>query len=135
MDQQENYGYLLVRASSAFGSIPISGATVSVRTANGEDSTLHMMMVTNEDGETEVIPIPAPPAENSLKSGGAMPYSLVNLEIFADGYYSVSVQNIPIFAGIKSTQNINMIPLPESAWWEKYPNAHIFITESEAPNL
>lgn len=135
MNQQDNYGFLLVRASSAFGSVPIPGATVSVRTVNGDETTLYTVMTTNEDGETEAVRIPAPPADISLEPGNATPYSLVNLEIFADGFYSVGIQNMPIFSGITSTQSVNMIPLPESYKYSKYPGANIIISESEVPNL
>lgn len=136
MNQQDNYGSLFIRTTSAFRSIPVPGATVSVRrvTDNG-GSELFAVLTTDADGETTTINVPAPPASNSYAPGGAIPYSLVNIEVAADGYYSVTVQNVPIFSGITSTQNINMIPLPSSAGNGRYPGANIIIKESEVPNL
>ena len=91
--------------------------------------------MTDEDGETEPLKIPAPPVSNSLSPGGETPYSLVNVEVFADGYYSVMLMGVPIFTGISSTQTVNMIPLPESYQYSKYPGGNYIITESEVPKL
>ena len=135
MDTTENYGTLTVKTESAFGALPVKDATVSFRRQTGDGAKLFAVLMTDEDGETEPLKIPAPPVSNSLSPGGETPYSLVNVEVFADGYYSVMLMGVPIFTGISSTQPVNMIPLPESYQYSKYPSGNYIITESEVPKL
>ena len=135
MDTTENYGTLTVKTESAFGALPVKDATVSFRRKTGDGAKLFAVLMTDEDGETEPLKIPAPPVSNSLSPGGETPYSLVNVEVFADGYYSVMLMGVPIFTGISSTQTVNMIPLPESYQYSKYPSGNYIITESEVPKL
>lgn len=135
MDNTENVGVLTVRTESAFGAFPVKDATVSFRRQMPDGAKLFAVLVTGEDGETDPLEIPAPPASNSLSPGGETPYSLVNVEIYADGYYSVMLMGVPIYSGISSTQTVNMIPLPESVQYDKYPGGNYIITESEVPKL
>ena len=135
MDTTENYGTLTVKTESAFGALPVKDATVYFRRQTGDGAKLFAVLMTDEDGETEPLKIPAPPVSNSLSPGGETPYSLVNVEVFADGYYSVMLMGVPIFTGISSTQTVNMIPLPESYQYSKYPSGNYIITESEVPKL
>ena len=135
MDTTENYGTLTVKTESAFGALPVKDATVSFRRQTGDGAKLFAVLMTDEDGETEPLKIRAPPVSNSLSPGGETPYSLVNVEVFADGYYSVMLMGVPIFTGISSTQTVNMIPLPESYQYSKYPSGNYIITESEVPKL
>lgn len=135
MDTTENYGTLTVKTESAFGALPVKDATVSFRRQTGDVAKLFAVLMTDEDGETEPLKIPAPPVSNSLSPGGETPYSLVNVEVYADGYYSVMLMGVPIFTGISSTQTVNMIPLPESYQYSKYPGGNYIITESEVPKL
>lgn len=136
MDTAQSTGYLKVRASAAFQAIPIEDAVVAVRTVEEDGSaSLFAILKTDPSGETLAIEIATPPASVSQSPGGQIPYSLVNVEVTASGYYSVAVQNIPVFAGITSTQNVNMIPLPDISKYEKYPNINIIISESSVPNL
>lgn len=135
MDNTENVGTLTVKTESAFGAFPVKGATVSFRRQMPDGAKLFAVLITDDDGETEPLEIPAPPASNSLSPGGETPYSLVNIEIYADGYYSVMLMGVPIYSGISSTQTVNMIPLPESVQYDKYPGGNYIITESEVPKL
>lgn len=135
MDNTENVGTLTVKTESAFGAFPVKGATVSFRRQMPDGAKLFAVLITDDDGETEPLEIPAPPASNSLSPGGKTPYSLVNIEIYADGYYSVMLMGVPIYSGISSTQTVNMIPLPESVQYDKYPGGNYIITESEVPKL
>ena len=135
MDNTENVGTLTVKTESAFGAFPVKGATVSFRRQMPDGAKLFAVLITDDDGETEPLEIPAPPVSNSLSPGGETPYSLVNVEVYADGYYSVMLMGVPIYSGISSTQTVNMIPLPESVQYDKYPGGNYIITESEVPKL
>lgn len=136
MDNSQNTGYLIVRASSAFRAIPVPDAVVSVRTV-GEDgsASLYAVMTTDESGETPVLPLETPPPGNSLSPGMAPGYSLVNIEVNAQGYYAVAAQNVPVFPGITSAQNVNLIPLPDLSQYDRYPGINIIINESAVPDL
>ena len=135
MDNYESYGTLTVKTESAFGAFPVPGATVSFRRQTEDGAKLFAVLITDEDGGTEPLNVPAPPVSNSLSPGGATPYTLINIEVFADGYYSVMLMGVPIYSGISSTQTVNMIPLPESVDFNKYPGGSYIITESEVPKL
>ena len=92
MDTTENYGTLTVKTESAFGALPVKDATVSFRRQTGDGAKLFAVLMTDEDGETEPLKIPAPPVSNSLSPGGETPYSLVNVEV-EDGIVIMYMSN------------------------------------------
>ena len=123
-------GYLRVRASSANGALPVEGAVVMVTKDNedGEGGSVIASLRTDSSGVTPTIEIPAPPKSLSLTPGGTRkPYSKVNIQVTADGYYTVENVGVPIFDGNLSQQNVNMIPRSTGA----YPDEGLIINESD----
>ena len=134
MDKNQNYGYLTVNVTSADGAIPIPDATVAVRLIEGGVPRIIAVLITDESGQTPEIIIETPPVDLSLDPDAATPpYSLVDVETTAYGYYSMANISVPVFPGVRSVQNINMIPLPEDEQGAPSPNVIVF--ESEAPSL
>ena len=72
----ESYGYLQIFVRTAAGSLPVSGAAVTV-TGNGESHTL----LTDRSGKTVPIPLPAPSVENSLRADQKDPFSLYRVRV------------------------------------------------------
>lgn len=131
---KQNYGYLQINVTSADGAIPIADATVAVRLIENGVPRIIAVLLTDESGITPEIIIETPSPELSLGPGAATPpYSLVDIETTAFGYYSTANVSVPVFPGVKSVQNINMIALPEGEQGGPSPNVIVF--ESEAPSL
>lgn len=103
----ETYGYLIVNSRTALGSLPVAGAKVVV-SGGGNVYTF----VTDNSGASPKIELPSPPRSLSLMPNqGATPYSSYDVTVSANDYFTVEVKSIPIFEGIVSVQDVNMIPL------------------------
>ena len=73
-------------------------------------------LVTDQSGQTEIVPLPAPPSHLSqTPDSGIQPYSLYDADITAKGYAPVAIRNLPIFEGILSVQRTAMIPRSEDS--------------------
>lgn len=109
-------GYLQVWVTTASSALPIAGAhvTVSYDSAGGERRVAQFIGVTDESGRTEVIPLPAVSAQASLsEEGDGRPFTLYNVEVFADGFYRVENLGVPMYGGVRAVQPVRLIPLPE----------------------
>lgn len=109
-------GYLQVWVTTASAALPIEGAhvTVSYDSSGGERRTAQYIGETDESGRTEVIPLPAVSAQASLsQEGEGTPFTLYNIEVFADGFYRVENLGVPMYGGVRAVQPVRLIPLPE----------------------
>ena len=112
-------GFLVVRASTALGAIPLEGALVNIRTAADravsatENGTLVASLRTNRDGLTSRVALPAPSKVLSESPGNELPYAVYDLDVSLDGYATQYFQRLPIFDTITSLQAVEMTPLPE----------------------
>lgn len=120
-------GYLIVRATTAGGAIPLEGATVKIWTdAASADNTdaagdtprrsgdVYRILLTDRDGNTDRIPLAAPPREVSFTPGG-VPYEFYHIDVSFSGFYPQEFIRVPIYDGITSIQNAYLIPLPEGS--------------------
>lgn len=136
--QNENtggMGYLIVRASTAGGALPVPGAAVSVRGNTPEESGTLVSRTTNQDGLTDRIPLPAPPASLSGAPGTVIPYSTYNIEVSADGFATNLYQNVPIFDRITALQPIELIPLSQNGLEGNYNPGSTLFFETENNQL
>ena len=132
LQNEKNYGTLIVQTTSASEAIPIRGASVIVRLAreNGE-SDLFRILTTDESGLTSPIRIETPAPAESLSPGGKKPYSEISTEVTAEGYYSVVNTGIPIYPGITSIQPVRMIPIPTREHGTPVPPGTVVINEGQ----
>ena len=112
-------GYLIVRASTALGAIPVRGATVTVRqdlgdTFSEERGSVIRVLVTDRDGRTEKIELDAPAREQSMLPNGSVPYATYNIDVEAPGYYRLFFNNVPVYDTITSIQPAILIPIAQS---------------------
>ncbi len=133
------FGYLIIHATTAGGAIPLEGVQILVRSyeQNNPDNKGEVLrvLITDRDGNTERIPLPAPPIATSLTPNEAPPYSVYNLEARLEGYYGQSYVALPIFDGITAIQPIQLIPFSENGKQDLHrPEEDIFF-ESEPPTL
>ena len=136
LQNDQNYGRLVVRASAASGAVPVPNATVIVRSSeNGIPVRVLGVLTTDESGITFPLAIATPPLSESLSPGGKHPFSEISAEITADGYYTSVNINIPIYPGITSIQPVNLIPLPDSQIGKLPSQDVVFQNDAQRPNL
>ena len=119
MNNNTSEGYLKISVTEAGGTIPIENALVVISEYTGETEAENAGEVlyslrTNEGGLTPTVPLPAPPAVESMRPGAAQPYSVYNVTVTYDGYYPIEGVGVPVFSGITAIQPFNMIPLSEA---------------------
>ncbi|MBQ7380899.1 MAG: hypothetical protein IJW69_02325 [Clostridia bacterium] len=129
-------GYLVVRVSTGTGAFPLSGATVIVRGSEPDFSAVIARLTSGEDGLTPKIALLAPPRSlSSSPTETGKPYASYNVEVYLDGYHSLSAQNIPIFDGITSIQPADMIPVSKNGTPDAFEPFGKQYTESDAATL
>lgn len=109
-------GYITVHAYTSFAQLPVRDVAISITAADG---TAIAMALTDRNGQIKQIPIPVPDREASLSPNpGEKPFTSVNLFARARGYEQAEYENLQIFPGIITNQNVELIPLSElpGAW-------------------
>ena len=116
-------GYLQVRAFVSSARIPLANVAVSVQTPQG---TLLAARLTNRSGMLDTpIPIEVPNRSAGLTPDtGVVPFTQVNLFARKKAYEQIESENVQIFPGVITTQNLPMIPLAEFP--DAYDKSEIF---------
>ena len=110
-----DFGTLSVRAYTAGGALPVANATVRIMGAEEGNRDVSYSLRTDVDGTTERVRLPAPSAILSQSpSPMEPPFAVYDVEISATGFFSKKIFNVPVFAGINSSQQFNMIPESEN---------------------
>lgn len=121
----DDFGTLTVRAVTANNALPVSGAVVRITGAEEQNRSVAHSELTNRDGTTRPISLPAPNKSFSLTPNPTeTPYAIYDMEISAEGYYAKRMFALPVFAGINSLQIVNMIPRGDRPI-EDYPRGNI----------
>lgn len=108
----ENFGNMRIRTYTAAGALPIDGALVKIYGTDDYNKDIIYSLLTDEDGITKEVSLPAPPKVYSASPGAKeSPYSVYNVEITKNGFYPKRIDNVPIFNGIRAVLPIEMIPL------------------------
>lgn len=109
-------GYLQINAAAAGMALPVSGARCVVSKLIDDKKHVYYRVLTDENGRTEELELPTPDKglSESARRDGPLPYALYHLEISKDGFKQISNYNVPVFDGILSVQDVNMIPLADS---------------------
>lgn len=134
-NNSDGYGYMIVRVTTARGAIPLEGAVVTVSDYLGEENAERGNAIatykTNASGLTDRFMLPAPPKALSMSPGNGKSYLTYNIAVAKDGYYQQNYINAPVFEGITSIQNADMIPIPDNGQTDRFdPDGNIFY-ESE----
>ena len=139
-------GRLVFRVTTAQGAIPLEGAQVIVRDFNEEGTTgggagggdTRCILYSGADGRTESVDLPAPSRSLSLEAAPPnqpLPYALYNAQVALSGYYIQNYSRIPLFDGITSVQQADLIPLPENGIPDGSTADENRFTEGQSPNL
>ena len=101
-----------------------------------ENRSAEFSFITDRDGLTEKIFLPAPPKSSSLAPEQTkLPYAQYTLEISADGYYPKIINNLVIFSETQTFQPVNMIPLAVYERGVDFPKSTLSTTIEENPFL
>jgi hypothetical protein len=115
-------GYLKARVFTANGAIPLEGVSVKISSAEDESRSVAFDLLTNRNGETAIVEVPAPSLSLSTSPGSLHPYAVYNMEAYLDGYYPFQAQALPVFSGVLSVQPIGLIPTSEYNKSESEPD-------------
>lgn len=109
---ESNYGFLKVNVRTGDNGLPVPDASVTVsrKINNGEE--LIFTGVTNESGATDRIKLPAPPNTKGNTPASFGNYAVYDVTVFSKDFYRQTSKNVPVFSGITSLQQFNLIPKP-----------------------
>ena len=109
-------GYITVHAYTSYAQLPVKDTAISITATDG---TAIAMALTDRNGQIRPIPIPVPDREAGLSpNSGEKPFTSVNLYARARGYEQAEYENLQVFPGTVTNQNVELIPLSElpGAW-------------------
>ncbi len=130
------FGEIIFKAFSASGSLPVPDAIIRIRGAEEANRQTVYSLLTDIDGMTPRIKLPAPDKSFSESPGSPEAgYASYNVEISANGYYPKRIYGIPIFPDTSTIQQINMIPLAESEPYKEIPRGNLNTLIQENPLL
>jgi hypothetical protein len=104
-------GYIQVNAYESFARLPLKDVAVTV---TSEDGTAIALRLTDRSGRIAPVEIPVPDlADSQFPDPPERPYAVVNLYAHLRGYETVEAENLQVFAGTVTDQDLMMIPLSE----------------------
>lgn len=106
-------GSLIVRVFVSRAQLPIRGATVitALREPDGKQKLLSIQ-TTDESGIAGPISLPAPEQiESDSPNPSQSPFSSYTLVVEHPNYQLAVFENLQIFPGVETVQNVAMIPL------------------------
>lgn len=108
-------GTISAHVFTARAQIPVVAATVTVsRRLTGKKHTLVAVRITDENGEIAPIPIPAPQG-STQPDGRPRPFTLLDIRVEHPDYQMEIVEDVQVFPGVQSRQEVQLIPLAEHA--------------------
>lgn len=109
MDTQ-SFGRLQIRCTTT-GLLPVDNATINVTSPSNPDQ-IYEQLITDSNGLTGEVELPAPPFEYSQEPNQVQPYSEYTLNISAPGFENVTVSNIQILPEVLSEQDATLMQQP-----------------------
>jgi hypothetical protein len=100
---------------------PVKNAKVTIFKGNYDNMEIIDTDIANESGRTKIFTLPTPEKSLSLEEDNqTIPYATYNMLVESDGYIKNIHLNIPVFSGVTSLQQSNLI-LEETAGEDKKP--------------
>ena len=110
----DHSGTLVMRVFTGRGQFPIEDAALSV-VQRGTDGRQHLLAIrtTDRSGKAAPLTIETPALRNSLTPAGPTPFSVCDIWVEHMSYQLLLIQNVQIFPGVESVQDLPLIPLME----------------------
>jgi len=107
----DGIGGLVVNATTLRGLYPVPNALVTVFSGSVSDKKIVESGVTDQSGKSELFKLKTEPKADSLEANGSVPYTSYNLSVQSDGYVEQIAMNVPVFSGVISVQNVDLLPI------------------------
>lgn len=106
-------GYILVNVRTGDDSSAVSGAVVAVTAVVDGKRLILASGVTDDSGVSPKFELPVPDLVHSqAPSPDERPYNLFDVSVSKEGFFRARSVDVPVFSGITSVQNFNLIPVP-----------------------
>ena len=111
-------GTLSVRVYTSQAQIPLEGATVVVASP-GTEGKWRLLSIQNTDnsGMIQTVSIDTPAVGESASPGGlpggGEPCALCSVWAEQPGYVMLQMENVQVFPGVETVQDMELIPLPQ----------------------
>ncbi len=106
-------GYILVNVRTGDDSSAIEGAVVAVTAVVDGKRLILASGVTDESGVFPKFELPVPDLVHSqAPNPEERPYNLFDVSVSKEGFFRARSVDVPVFSGITSVQNFNLIPVP-----------------------
>ena len=118
-------GYIQVNAYTSNARIPLQGAAITITRPDGSAIA---MRLTNRSGTLDApIEVTVPDrAASQTPNTGIIPFTEVNLYGRLENFETIEIENLQVFPGTLTVQDLAMIPLSELP--ESYNQVEIFNT-------
>ena len=114
-------GGLLAIVTTVRSLYPVKNAKVTIFSGDPQNMDIIDSALTDDSGRTKLFSLPTPEKNLSLQEDNTLlPYAVYNMQIEADGYVKNIHLNIPVFSGVTSLQQSNLL-LTETAGADKGP--------------
>ena len=121
-------GYIQVHAYTSYAQIPLKDVAISITDASGAAIALRL---TDRSGMLEIpVSILTPDIASGQSPGtGVIPFATVNLYARLKDYEAIEIENLQIFPGTTTVQNLELIPLSEFP--QSFNKLEVFPTPSQ----
>ena len=131
----QDFGNLVVRTYTAGGGLPVAGALVRISGAEEINRFVAHTLLTDLDGSTRSVSLPAPKRANSLTpNSSGESFALYNVEVEKEGYYTRRIYGLAIFPRVTTLLPVNMIPVSDTGESE-FPRGSIDTVIPDNSNL
>ena len=132
-------GTLVISAGYGNRAYPLSGVRAEIYAPSedeGGDWELYAVRRTDASGIAMPLTVPAPDAALSESPGSnVLPFSVVRVRAYREGFTPQEAESVPIFAGIRSLQYFEMIPLSEGETYAPPGGIFTVVADSADNNL
>ena len=112
-DLGSSIGFILVNVRAGDEAFAIEGAVVVVSAIINGTRLIIGTGIADNSGTAPLFEVPVPdPSFSQQPFSETRPYSLYDISVTAKGFFNARSVDVPVFSGITSIQNFNMIPVP-----------------------
>ncbi len=106
--ENPSFGTLIFQVTGGQGVFPIPNAKVHISKELNDRLSFSITVLTDENGKTEPISLPAPDRKLSQSPHNGIVYAVYQAEVTADGYIPTEIRDLPVFDGVTTIQPVNL---------------------------